>query len=99
MAISEVNIDEMEDIIADGGVLIDVREEDELEIGTIKGYVHMPLSSFDEYKDKLPKDKPIVFYCKGGGRSLKAAQIAARWGLDQDLYSLRGGYSLYSQER
>lgn len=96
--IKECDTKEMETLVKQGAMLIDVREMDELTGGTIPGHVHMPLSCFDDFKDQLPKDKVIVFYCRSGRRSLKSAELAKAWGCNKDLYSLRGGFLAYSGE-
>lgn len=93
--IKEIDRAEMEALLGKGAQLIDVRESDEVASGMISGALHMPLSSFDSFKNQLAKDKPIVFYCRSGRRSLKTAEMAENWG-HADLYSLRGGYLAYS---
>jgi rhodanese-related sulfurtransferase len=92
--IKEINQAQMEELLNKGAALIDVREEEELESGIIPGHIHMPLSDFDSYSDQLPKDRPIVFYCRSGRRSLAAAELAREW-TTQDLYSLAGGILEY----
>jgi rhodanese-related sulfurtransferase len=64
-------------------VLIDVREEDELrEGGYADGAKWMPLSKIAEdhpdwqaYKKTLPKDKPVILYCRSGNRSGRMAEF------------------------
>lgn len=94
----EINRDEMEELLDDGAQLVDVREEEELEGGAIEGHVHVPLSEFEDHSDLLAKDRPIIFYCRSGRRSLKAAELAESLGFSQDLYSLKGGYVGYTGE-
>ena len=62
-------------------VLVDIREEDELkESGIAQGALWMPTSKMAEnhddwvaFKEKLPKDKTIYMYCRGGGRVTRVA--------------------------
>ena len=69
-------------------VIVDVREEDELrESGTAEGAIHAPLSwlaegmpEWQNFRDKLPKDKTIALFCKSGGRSGRAAEFLAQDG-------------------
>ncbi|EDW81203.1 uncharacterized protein Dwil_GK11151 [Drosophila willistoni] len=75
-------------------LLIDVREPDELkETGQIPTSVNIPLgrvsqelsTSNEAFKSKYGRDKPqpnteIIFHCKIGKRSLKAAETAASLG-------------------
>lgn len=94
--VKEIQLDELEPHLAQGAVLIDVRELEEVEEGAIDGMIHMPLSEFESFKDKLPKDKPIVFYCRSGRRSMAAGEMASQW-TSQPLFSLEGGYLAYIQ--
>src|SRR5687768_12056712 len=95
--IKEIDREEMERLIEEeSAVLIDVREDEELEEGSIDGHIHMPLSRFDEFEEILSKSKPIIFYCRSGRRSLKSAEAAEEW-TDQPLYSLAGGYLGYCE--
>jgi rhodanese-related sulfurtransferase len=52
--------------------LIDVREPQEFAAGTFKGAVNFPINGLEKSIDKLPTDKPIVFFCGAGGRSGEA---------------------------
>ncbi len=43
--------------------LLDVREPRELEeIGTIEGYVNIPMDQLEARLSEIPKDRPIVLY-------------------------------------
>ena len=43
--------------------LLDVREPGELEeIGTIEGYVNIPMDQLEARLSEIPKDRPIVLY-------------------------------------
>jgi rhodanese-related sulfurtransferase len=55
--------------------LIDVREPQEFATGTFKGAINMPINGLDKNIDKLPTDKPIVFFCGAGGRSGEAHDL------------------------
>ncbi len=50
-------------------MLIDVRDKDEYEKGTIKGAVNIPVDDLEAKIPGLPTDKPIVFICGTGARS------------------------------
>jgi rhodanese-related sulfurtransferase len=52
--------------------LIDVRDPQEVATGTFKGAINIPINSLEKNMDKLPTDKPIVFFCGAGGRSGEA---------------------------
>ena len=63
--------------------IIDVREAHELDISSIKnaGVIHLPLSTCSEWTNQindghiLDKIKPVLVFCRSGGRSLKIAKI------------------------
>jgi hydroxyacylglutathione hydrolase len=78
--------------------LIDVREPDEYtgELGHIDGARLITLSTVPEQLSSLPKDEPIVFICKAGGRSLQAAAFAAHNGYKY-VYNLKGGMLHWNQ--
>lgn len=56
----------------DSVYLIDAREPQEFATGTFKGALNMPINSLEKNIDKLPTDKPIIFFCGAGGRSGEA---------------------------
>jgi rhodanese-related sulfurtransferase len=73
--------------------LIDVREPDEVVLGSIPSSVNLPLSEIktalampeDAFKAKYGFDKPqreqeIIFYCRSGKRSASAGDVAVRNG-------------------
>jgi len=56
----------------DSVFLIDVRDPKEFDTGTFKGAINMPVSTLEKNLDKLPKGKPIIFFCGAGARSGEA---------------------------
>ncbi len=52
--------------------LVDVREPAEMATGTFKGAINIPVSTLEKNLDKLPTDKPIIFFCGAGARSGEA---------------------------
>ena len=72
-----------------GAILIDVREGYERDAGHIPGSDHIELARLAAAAPSLPRDAPIVFYCRVGGRSLMAAQAFRSSGYE--AYNLAGG--------
>jgi rhodanese-related sulfurtransferase len=95
--IEEINLEKMHELIDEGAVLIDCREDEEVEEGMIPGAIHVALSVLHESQDEIPTDKEVIFYCRSGKRSMKACEIAEEW-TDQTLYSVAGGYLAYQEE-
>jgi len=50
-------------------MLIDVRDKDEFDKGSIKTAVNIPVDTLEDKIPGLPTDKPIVFVCGTGARS------------------------------
>lgn len=76
-------------------MFVDVREQEEWDIGHIDGAFHLPLSSLVAGSAArlsfLPFDRPIILYCRSGGRSLSALHILKGRGYGR-LTNLSGGY-------
>ena len=89
-SISPVELKQRLEKDAGSYLLIDVRETDERATCAILPSAHHPLAEFLQTAPSLPADKTVVFYCKGGGRSLKAAQHAAKSG-HGNVLNLSGG--------
>ena len=75
--------------IARGGILVDVREEDEFARQRIEGCINMPSSDIRQRIKKLDPKKPIITCSNQGGRSASAAFLLATLGFD--VYALQGG--------
>jgi len=72
--------------------IVDVRTSAEFSEGHIANAVNMDVTS-DDFESKiatLDKEKPVMVYCKSGGRSAKAASILKENGFKQ-VYDLDGG--------
>ncbi len=64
-------------IVADGGLLLDVRSPEEFADGHIEGARNIPVNEIGAALATLPKDKAIVVYCAVGRRAAKAADELA----------------------
>ena len=74
----------------ENALLIDVREVSERNEKHIGG-IHIPLAELENNLDLIDPNRPIVLYCKKGGRSLRAAQLLAKHFPKTKFYSIRGG--------
>jgi rhodanese-related sulfurtransferase len=77
-----VSIDELDDLLARGAELIDVREKDERDAGYIAGSRNIPYRMLSLGEDDLPRDRPIVTICETGPRAAIAASILSAHGFD-----------------
>ncbi|MDR3526633.1 MAG: rhodanese-like domain-containing protein [Rhizomicrobium sp.] len=75
--------------------LIDVREPAEYAAGHIDGAVLVPLNMLGSEYAKLPRDIPLVVYCRSGQRSARAVAFLIARGFSRAV-SLAGGYLAYS---
>lgn len=76
--------------------LIDVREPYEHEAGHIDGSRLIELVKLSSQAATLDPARPVVFYCRVGGRSLMAAQALRAAGID--AYSMVGGLVRWASE-
>ena len=72
--------------------LIDVRTPDEFNEFHIAGALNIDVNGagFEEAITALNRAKPLFVYCRGGVRSMKAAEIMEREGF-KTIYNLAGG--------
>src|SRR5437763_16718637 len=87
----EVTVDDVQRRLDAGEIqLVDVREPHEWDAGRIPGDVrHIAMGDLTQQAPSIDRDRPVVFQCRVGGRSLMAAQAFRAAGYD--AYSLAGG--------
>jgi rhodanese-related sulfurtransferase len=76
--------------------VIDVREPYEVEAGRIPGSRHVELQDLAAQAETVDRDRPVIFQCRSGARSLMAAQAFRRAGYD--AWSMAGGLELWVRE-
>ena len=94
--ITEVTVDKAKQLLAEGGIaLVDVREESEYAVGHIdnaillpRGVLEFKIGSVPELADKA---KPVIIYCRTGGRASMAAVNMKALGYT-NVVSIAGGY-------
>jgi rhodanese-related sulfurtransferase len=70
--------------------LIDVRTDQEVLRGMIAGARHIPLHLLAARYQEIPRDRPVVFYCQSGARSMQAGHFLMAQGWPE-VYNLAGG--------
>jgi rhodanese-related sulfurtransferase len=76
--------------------VIDVREDYEREAGHVAGTRHVELARLTAEAGTIDRDRPVIFQCRVGSRSLMAAQAFRRAGYD--AYSMAGGVQQWADE-
>jgi rhodanese-related sulfurtransferase len=76
--------------------LIDVREPYEHEAGHIPDTRLIALTALSSQAGTLQQERPVIFYCRVGSRSLMAAQAFRASGFE--AYSMAGGLLRWSDE-
>jgi phage shock protein E len=72
--------DIMQEAVRYGGVIVDVRTEEEFLRGHIPMAVNVPLSDIQYGNYNLPKNKVLLTYCQYGGGSALAARLLSQAG-------------------
>jgi len=75
--------------------LVDIREQWELDAGTIAGSEHIPMGEVGDRLDP-ERDRHIVLYCAHGNRSLRLAKAMHAHGFE-DVVSLAGGITAWAE--
>lgn len=82
------------DRLGDDTVVIDIRTQEEYEMGHIEGAINVPLDDIRALKDEIPQGKKLLVYCVIGLRGYVAARILMQLGF-AEVYNLSGGYKSY----
>ena len=98
--IREVSVSEAKTMFAEHSIALDVREKLEFDAGHVPGAFHISrgllefmITTHPEFTDKT---RPIVVYCKSGGRSALATAALQKMGYSQ-VVSMAGGFDEWSQ--
>jgi rhodanese-related sulfurtransferase len=90
----ELSPQRVAELLADGGAqVIDVREPYEREAGRIPGTRHIELERLASQAETIPRETPVVFYCRLGARSGMAAQAFRTAGYE--AFNLTGGITAW----
>lgn len=85
---------EVEEELANGAILLDVRSEEEMTVGKIAEGKHIPLAQLRDRLSELDKSQRYIVSCESGLRSYIAERQLKQQGFD--VRNLDGAYSLYS---
>lgn len=69
-------------LIDDGALLLDVRTPAEVATGAPDGAVNIPVQELATRMGELPRERPLVVYCRSGARSATAVGQLLAAGFD-----------------
>ena len=79
----------------DQTILLDVREEAELEAAALANALHLPMGEIPARLAEIDNKKTIICMCRSGGRSAQVADFLARQGYTR-VFNLTGGIHAWS---
>jgi rhodanese-related sulfurtransferase len=82
---------------ADAPLVLDVRTPEEYASGYVPGAVNIPHDQLASRLAEVPKDRPVVLYCRSGRRAGIAAELLAANGY-RDLMHLEGDMQAWAEK-
>lgn len=76
-------------------VLLDVREQNEVDYCRIAGAIHIPMNQVPARMNELNPQDTIVVHCHKGGRSMQVCHFLESRGY-KDVSNLEGGITAWS---
>lgn len=97
----QIDINEAQAVLAEqpaGLVIVDVRTPAEYLQGHLRGARNLDYTNpaFIDEARTLPKDRPILLYCRGGTRSAGAASVLQKEGFSR-LMNMQGGLDAWQR--
>ncbi len=94
-----VALDKFDHLLSEksNAIILDVRTPQEFVGGHISGAVNLDIydNGFKDALGKLDKSRPVLVYCKSGGRSESAMKMMGQMGFNE-VYNLQGGMLAWS---
>ncbi|WP_108866210.1 rhodanese-like domain-containing protein [Aquimarina aquimarini] len=100
-AVELITVEEMDSLLEMRKVrLIDVRTPGEYSEGYIEGAENIDFNAdnFEELIGKVDKTKPVIIYCRSGGRSKKCSEYMKKAGFVK-IYDLDGGLTEWKSKQ
>jgi rhodanese-related sulfurtransferase len=89
-----VHADQVAARVAEGALLLDVRSPAEFAEGHLPDARNLPVDELRDHLQDLPRDRPLVVYCRVGQRGYVATRILAQEGFQ--VSNVSGGYLTWS---
>lgn len=78
--------------------ILDVREIHEVETSRLEQSVHIPMAFCLSRQSEIPRDIPVVVYCRSGARSAAiVSALMTKYGFT-NLHSLSGGITAWAKD-
>jgi hydroxyacylglutathione hydrolase len=84
------------ELIEGGATLIDVRHDYEYAAGHLEGARNLEMNELTAHAEEIPRDRPVLFYCRTGNRSSMAADAFVQAGYD--AHNLGGGLEAWAAD-
>jgi len=81
------------ELLEGGAEAIDVRTDYEWDGGRIAGARHVEVNELTGAAETIPRDQPVVFYCRTGSRSGMAAELFRQAGWN--AFHVEGGLTAW----
>jgi rhodanese-related sulfurtransferase len=97
--ITEVPVDRLVEMLESTKppILLDVRDQQEVNLGKIPGALHLSRGNLETKIEALvPRDANVVIYCASGNRSAFAADTLQQMGYNH-VASLAGGFRAWAE--
>ena len=78
-------------------ILLDVREDSELEICRIENALHIPMNEIPERCEALPLDRPLIVFCHHGMRSMNVLHYLESRGFE-NVINMGGGIHAWATD-
>lgn len=91
--IPEIKVAEVDELLAGGAALLDVREGYEWDAGHAPTASHLPMGQLS--LDGLPEGRPLLVVCHVGGRSAAATEALVRAGVE--AVNVAGGMAAWAR--
>jgi rhodanese-related sulfurtransferase len=95
--ITEIDVNEAEELCPKADIVIDIREPEEYAAGHLKEAISIPRGVLEFKIGDLPNidaDSQIILYCKTSGRAALATESLEKMGYGQ-VRSIAGGYEAW----
>ena len=89
MAIQEITVDQLAELLEHGARLVDVREPNEYAAARVPDATLVPLAEVPDHLDEFPEGSPTYVICRSGARSMRACEYVAAHG--REAVNVAGG--------